>query len=1564
MALDWKAIHPLNGSQASAFEELCAQLARAETPDGAKFHRKGSPDAGVECFCVLPDGGEWGWQAKYFDTLGPSQWSQLDGSVKSALHKHPDLVQYYVCVPMDRPDARVPGQKSAMERWGEHVQKWNGWAEDMGRTVEYVWWGSSELIDLLSRQTECGRLLFWFGEVEFNQSWFGDRLGEAVKAAGPRYTPEAHVELEVTQHLAAFARTEEALDRIKALARQMRKEFQAIAPATSKDDPLQRLDLRELPELGSAILERFAALELSPVDETPLRAIASEIDQAQSMTAEVIQDLRQLERDYDAQENPGAQEFPYRSNPYRNWLHRIYRLHRELSETGERLSEGDRLFNNRLLTIRGDAGMGKTHLLCDFTRERVAAGAPVVLLLGQWFSESGEPWTQLLQQLGLQGKSPEQFIGALEAAAQAANSRAVIMIDALNEGRGREIWPSHLASFLARLDRSPWIGTALSVRSSYEEAILPSEVKDRSVVLTHEGFAGREYDAVQTYFSFYGLEFPSTPILQPDFRNPLFLKTLCEGLHYEGQRRIPRGFYGITAAFDLYLNAINKKLATQLDYNPSDYLVRRGLERIAKELIGAGRRSIPRTRAQEIVDELLPNRTFSNSLYRGLVTEGILIEDKSWWTDNPLEDVALIAYDRFADHVIADYLLKAHVDSANPAAAFTETGGLAFLSGRDGYVPSGLIEALCIQVPELTGQELVRLAPGLWDDARIGEAFLESIVWRNLEAFSEDTIAVLNELREADKVWSDPLDTLLTVSIVPDHYCNAELLDRNLRRKTMPERDAWWSIYLHRTWGERGPVDRLVDWASGVSHDDQIEPAVVDLAAITLAWMFTTSNRFVRDRATKALVALLTSRLESATRLVERFADVNDPYVTERVYAVAYGVAMRSHDSLMVGSLASAVYQKVFASGSPPPHVLLRDYARGAVERAIVLGADIQVDEELVRPPYNSAWPSIPCEDCAKEMTFNQTEGLGSNDKRKFAIDSITGSVDRWGDFARYVIGVESSSNWLSLPLVDEPWQSPEERLQNLLSTLPDELKLTWEQFEESQSSLRTAEAQNSIARLRHLRFDQVEELDSEDEGNVSNGDIPSLPVDQEAIEQLRREAEGYFESFTTRLTKGQLAELDSIFQDKDDGEARYGPRFDSRSIQRYILWRVFDLGWTVERFGDFDRMVNWNDARQASKPERIGKKYQWIAYHEILAYIADHYQYRERFAGDQRDQRYEGAWQERLRDIDPSCTLKSTPGGTSWGPSNLSWWGNERYDAWYEGVSHQDWLSNCENLPDIERLLEVVNPTDRTCWFNVNGSFLWREPHPADEEPYDRNRKELWIGVTGYFVRAEDVGYFMPWAETVDFWGRWMPEPPEGYRLYVGEYGWSPAFRHMHPDCLEDEDWMRPKPREGDGEECPVLIQPASFAILSESGGFDCSIEEGYSLHLPHQDFIGRLGLRWSGNGADFLDKSGELAAFDPTVHDDGPSALLLRKESLNGYLKANGLAFCWTIIGEKWGIGGDSRTEHRGYATISGAYSYLDGKLEGFLHYRKKSPDTIVVEGLEEPIDESMALDSEELE
>jgi len=82
--LNWTSLKAHGGSQEAAFEELCCQLARSEIPANARFARKGTPDAGMECFSVLDDGTEWGWQAKFFErSLTSAQWGQLDHSVKS-----------------------------------------------------------------------------------------------------------------------------------------------------------------------------------------------------------------------------------------------------------------------------------------------------------------------------------------------------------------------------------------------------------------------------------------------------------------------------------------------------------------------------------------------------------------------------------------------------------------------------------------------------------------------------------------------------------------------------------------------------------------------------------------------------------------------------------------------------------------------------------------------------------------------------------------------------------------------------------------------------------------------------------------------------------------------------------------------------------------------------------------------------------------------------------------------------------------------------------------------------------------------------------------------------------------------------------------------------------------------------------------------------------------------------------------------------------------------------------------------------------------------------------------
>lgn len=1526
LVLDWNVIRPLNGTRAKGFEELCSQLARAESPDNSHFERKGTPDAGVECCAVLTDGNEWGWQAKYFHELGASQWKQIDDSVKTALEKHPRLIRYFICVPLDRPDARIGNQCSAMQHWHDHMEKWTAWSAKRAMTVEFIWWGSHELLERLARPEHVGRVHFWFDILGFDSAWFQARLDESLKTAGPRYTPEINVDLSIAAEFETFGRTEKFFHQMKSHARGIRKKLQNFNFSESKLLDT-RIDTSSFVLLGKiqSVLTELGNVTVQVIGGLPFQRIASQITDAEAVAGEINQMLMKCEHEFDAKRaetEKTSQHYSSRDNPFGEVRHRLDELMFKLRESREALCHADTVAGGVLMLLKGGAGTGKTHLLCDVATQRVKSGRPTVLLMGQQFVSTEPPWAQVFKHLDLQNISAEEFVSALEAAAQAANCRALVLIDALNEGSGRQIWPAHMGAFLAHFERSPWIGVLLSVRSSYEEIIVPEEIRARAVSILHDGFSGYEYDATRTFFVHYGLELPSTPLLAPEFVNPLFLKTICLGLQLMGKRRLPRGFQGITATFDLYLTAINSRLAQGFNFNPKRLFVRQALEEFAKALPDANKRWLTLAKAEEIVNALLPGREFDKSLYRGLVSEGVLVEEMVG------EVIVFISYDRFADHIIAKELLDRHLNTTNLTSSFVEDEPFSFLYDNR-YVAPGLLEALCIQVPERTGQELVSLAPKLMDHWGIGDAFRQSLVWRATSAFCEETTDVLNKLIRNDHDWDDTLDVLLTVATLPEHPLNAQFLNQMLRKDSMPDRDSWWSTYLHQAWSNPGAAHRLVDWASSVTPDIVLEGETVDLCATTLAWMLSTSNRFLRDRATKSLVNLLTGRLDAVRRLVEIFTDIDDPYIAERIYAAAYGTAMRSHDPSEVGPLAACVYSHVFVGGTPPAHILLRDYARGVVERAIALEANLEIDVQRIRPPYKSQWPTIPTEDEIKPFQFDSSSGSHERQDLAYARFSIDFSVTGGGDFARYVIGTNvslTSSDWLSLSLDDPKWQSLAYRISELTKGFSEAERLSWEKFEAADDVYRRRLAISKIS----IEF----QSDEEDKEPVVAESLKLKKTDGDDSDLVlaKKERDDLFTALGSNLTEEHMRSLTPLLIEMDsDGRKNRPPGFDVRLIQRYILWRVFDLGWTTERFGQFDHYSTQSHGREAMKAERIGKKYQWIAFHEIMALISDHFQYRKRYSESERDQFYDGPWQMSLRDIDPSCILRDASGGTSWNGHSPGWWGSARYEHWGDPDSPQTWVMCRDNHPNVEDLLTVCDEKG-TRWLNVHGFFDWRQQPPADQDSSDVERRELWYICFGYLVRAQDVASFRSWARSVDFMGRWMPEPPRNCPMFLGEYGWSPAFQHFQQTYFGDDGWIQPN------HECPIKVRPLSCEYSGQTNGFDCSVDERFDLRLPASDLLTGLGLRWSGNNADYLDSEGKLATFDPTAHEDGPTALLLREDLLKNYMECEKLALCWTVLGEKRVIGAGHTPKYHAALQISGVYILGDNGPEGSMNYKEE--------------------------
>ena len=90
------------------------------------------------------------------------------------------------------------------------------------------------------------------------------------------------------------------------------------------------------------------------------------------------------------------------------------------------------LANNPFLIIKGEAGCGKSHLMGDVASKRIDEGLPTLLFLGTDFSE-GTYEHAIISKIGFSGTFQE-FLSSFNQIGTQVGSRALLMIDALNEG--------------------------------------------------------------------------------------------------------------------------------------------------------------------------------------------------------------------------------------------------------------------------------------------------------------------------------------------------------------------------------------------------------------------------------------------------------------------------------------------------------------------------------------------------------------------------------------------------------------------------------------------------------------------------------------------------------------------------------------------------------------------------------------------------------------------------------------------------------------------------------------------------------------------------------------------------------------------------------------------------------------------------------------------------------------------------------------------------------------------------------------------------------------------------
>lgn len=1366
--LDFNNIRPINGSANDGFEEFVCQLARREEiPCTKEFVRNGKPDGGVECYKILEDGSEVAWQAKFFcKAFGDSQYQQINGSVKEALNTHPNLRRYIIAVPTDPSDAHVEGRMSMKKRIDGYVERWS----ELNPHVAFEFWWASDLIERIQKPQNQGLIRFWFGGHEFTDEDFIRFNAESIKDLGKRYTPELNVEVSANEYF-------EVLSRGKSFALFLDEELKTAENACKRIemDKHCHYAIDKVESVRSAI-KQIKDTIISGIDRLSLDKFLT----ALSLLAETVQDIANKIVDKDKttyeEERVSRKLYDYAVDV----LHVYNDLHQDVI----------RLINDPILILEGDAGVGKSHLIADVVERRAKEKQFSLLFLGQKFVTDEEPFTQMMNMLYFKGSS-EELLEMLEAKAEASGHRIIIFIDAINEGHGLTIWQSYIRSFVDKIRQHPWLGLVLSIRNSYEDAILPWDEfgYDYCVRARHHGFGRNTQKAVRLYFKEYKILYPSVPLLNPEFRNPLFLHLFCEGMKNNGYRKIPDGIRGITSIMNLYFNGIEKSLRKDKHYSLSIKIVEKVARKFIEYTVKGGHHEMPIDTAIELFSDICPHVFVEGELLDYLVSEGVFCKNAFRKTDGSYGECIYFTYERFENILQAEYL----IDELQLDTEALEEYVRKF---KHPYWVGGLLESLAILLPKRKSVELYDELPNFYNSKAVVNAVLFSLIWRD-ESTIDSHLDTYFTIFMDDNQFRDRLfRTIMEVGFNTGNYYNANYFHRMLAPMQLADRDAMWTPTLYRIYGSHDNIiEETINWVWDESDEVNIDEKSVELGATLLSWFLASTNRKLRDTATKALVQLLHNRMQMMIPLLEKFSTVDDPYIHERLYAVALGCAVRSRSKDHLPSLCQYIYSKVFdVEGEVYPHILLRDYAREVIEYAISIGVGLDINVNKIRPPYHSSfeYKTVPDEEIKAIYEgcsgYKNSPGLYSMLTSMFTEHTTVGYS--YGDFGRYTFQ-SALSNW----------------------KIDAEL-------------------------LSHLAIKLI--------------------------------------------------------------------------IDKY--------GYQEEKHGTFDKGIGSGRGRLTLPHERIGKKYQWMVLHELLARVADNFPKLESPWSDNAVE-YEGPWDPFVRDIDPTTLMQEDEEESN--PNEDFWWYGGKYANWEYEMA--DWLNIEDDVPPVEPIIEVKDP-DGCDWLALECYPDWDEPHGRDDV-----YKRLWYQVRSCIIDEEDFPLVYEWAAKQNFGGRWMPENSNRYELFFREYYWSPTYKTCDVEGMTRKELL--------DKETNRLIAHAEITTIGYlwEAEEDHSKEKSFYGLIPSKQLFEGMKMQYADEDGMYLNEEGKIICFEARAIADSKNYLLVKKDVLLDYLKKNHKKILWYVLGEKNIIGihnYQSVPNLPMWLVISGTYTLDDtGRITGSL-------------------------------
>ena len=260
----------------------------------------------------------------------------------------------------------------------------------------------------------------------------------------------------------------------------------------------------------------------------------------------------------------------------------------------------------------------------------------------------------MLKRLGLEQISFEEFLSFFDELAEEKQCYVPICVDALNETIKNDYWNSQLLSLIAAVENYRNIKLIVSCRSIYLQEVLDEDIVSRMAIVEQKGFEHVEIEAMRQFGEYYGIHLNFDYLLHQEYRNPLYLKMLCEVAQTQENFHAEAG--DLMKLMKDFFVMKDKKISKEISISVREHIVQQILGMVVNSMIKQNINYILWSELRTIVKKLQSEYSCegdTQNLLRKLLSENLFKE-----ADNDNERI-VFGYERFYEIIIEQSVLGA-----------------------------------------------------------------------------------------------------------------------------------------------------------------------------------------------------------------------------------------------------------------------------------------------------------------------------------------------------------------------------------------------------------------------------------------------------------------------------------------------------------------------------------------------------------------------------------------------------------------------------------------------------------------------------------------------------------------------------------------------------------------------------------------------------------------------------------------------------------------------------------------------------------------------------------------